>query len=131
MIAANRDEMADRPWSPPARHWPDRPDVTAGRDDLAGGSWLGINETGVVVAILNRRGTLGPMDGMRSRGELVLDALDHADAVEAVEALSALDPAAYRSFNMVIADNRDVFWLAHRGTDGRIWAERVPEGSPC
>ena len=46
--ASNRDEMADRPWSPPARHWPDRTEVVAGRDDLAGGSWLGINDAGVI-----------------------------------------------------------------------------------
>ena len=27
--------------SPPARHWPDRPEIVAGQDTLAGGSWLG------------------------------------------------------------------------------------------
>ena len=26
ILGANRDEMKDRPWSPPGRHWPDRPD---------------------------------------------------------------------------------------------------------
>ena len=30
LIAANRDEMVSRPWRPPARHWPDRPDTVAG-----------------------------------------------------------------------------------------------------
>ena len=30
LIAANRDEMLARSWLPPARHWPDRPDVAAG-----------------------------------------------------------------------------------------------------
>ena len=44
MIGANRDEMIGRPWLPPARHWPDRPEVVAGHDELAGGSWLGIND---------------------------------------------------------------------------------------
>jgi hypothetical protein len=41
----------------------------------------------------------------------VLEALDHADAREAARALSAIDPDAYRPFNMVIADNRDAWWL--------------------
>ena len=45
LIAANRDEMRDRPWDAPARHWPDRPDIVAGLDRLAGGSWLGLNDT--------------------------------------------------------------------------------------
>src|SRR5689334_23299078 len=99
LIAANRDEMGDRPWRAPARHWPDRPDVVAGLDELAGGSWLGLNDAGVVAGILNREGTLGPAAGKRSRGELVLEALDHADAAEAARALSHLDPRAYRPFN--------------------------------
>ena len=83
ILAANRDEMRDRPWHPPGRHWPDRPEVVAGRDALAGGSWLGLNDQGVVAGVLNRYGSLGPQDGMRSRGELVLEALDHADAARA------------------------------------------------
>lgn len=116
LLAANRDEMVDRPWAPPGRHWPDRPEVIAGLDRTAGGSWLGLNDHGVVAAILNRRGSLGPAAGKRSRGELVLEALDHADAVAAAEALAELNPAAYRSFNMVVADNRDAYWLRNPGT---------------
>lgn len=115
LIAANRDERLDRPWRPPARHWPDRPEVIAGQDELAGGSWLGVNDHGVVAAILNRVGSLGPEPGKRSRGELVLDALDHADAAEAADALARLDGRAYRTFNMVIADSHDVIWLRHGG----------------
>ena len=46
VIGANRDEMAGRPWRGPGRHWPDRPEVTAGQDELAGGTWLGLNEHG-------------------------------------------------------------------------------------
>jgi hypothetical protein len=64
---------------------------------------------------------------MRSRGELVLEALDHADAVAAAAALSYLDPAAYRTFNLIVADNRDAFWLRHSGT-GRIVAHPLADG---
>ncbi len=115
IIGANRDEMIGRPALPPARHWPDRPEVVAGLDRLAFGSWLGINDWGVAAAVLNRHGSLGPAPGQRSRGELVLEALDHPDAVAAAEALSHLDPAAYRTFNLIVADNRDAFWLRHAG----------------
>src|SRR6202012_5431738 len=96
LIGANRDEMIDRPWLPPGRHWPDRPEVIAGQDTLAGGSWLGGNDHGGGGGILNRPRSLGPAAGQRSRGELVLEALDHADAAAAAEALSAIEPAAYR-----------------------------------
>jgi uncharacterized protein with NRDE domain len=117
VIGANRDEMLGRTALAPARHWPDRPEVIAGLDQLAHGSWLGINDWGVAAAVLNRHGSLGPAPGQRSRGELVLEALDHPDAVAAAEALSHLDPAAYRTFNLIVADNRDAFWLRH--ADGK------------
>ncbi|MBI1244263.1 MAG: hypothetical protein GC202_04585 [Alphaproteobacteria bacterium] len=127
LLAANRDEMRDRPWRPPARHWPDRPEVVAGLDELAGGTWLGLNDHGVVSSILNRRGTLGPAADKRSRGELVLEALDHADAADAGRALGQIDPAAYRPFNMVIADDQDAFWLKSTGA-GRVTVAPIPPG---
>ena len=127
VIGANRDEMIGRAALPPARHWPDRPEVVAGKDLLAGGSWLGVNDWGVAAAVLNRHGSLGPAEGQRSRGELVLEALDHPDAVAAAEALSHLDPAAYRTFNLIVADNRDAFWLRH--ADGKnVDAWPIDEG---
>ena len=115
LIGANRDEMIERPSRAPDRHWPDRPEVVGGLDVLAGGSWLGVNDWGVAAAVLNRHGSLGPAPDRRSRGELVLEALDHADAVAAAEALSHLEPAAYRTFNLIVADDRDTFWLRHAG----------------
>jgi len=127
IIGANRDEMMSRPWRPPGRHWPDRPEVVAGLDELAGGSWLGLNDHGVVAGALNRPGSLGPAPGLRSRGELVLEALDHADAADAAAALGELDGRAYRPFNLFVADNRDSFWL--RNLDGRqVEVFPVPEG---
>ncbi|MCP5367179.1 MAG: NRDE family protein [Hyphomicrobiales bacterium] len=114
LLAANRDEMADRPWDPPGRHWPGRPGTRAGRDRLAGGTWLGLNDAGVVAGILNRRHSLGPAPGMASRGELPLRALDAADAQEAVANVrAAVAEAPYRPFNMVIADAAAGFWLRH------------------
>ena len=130
IIAANRDEMESRPWRAPARHWPDRPEVVAGLDVLAGGSWLGLNDHGLVAGILNRTGSLGPQSGRRSRGELVLEALDHADARLAAAALGALEPRSYRPFNMVIADNADAFWLRHADPTGSLPVDRpsLPPG---
>ncbi|MBT3927798.1 MAG: hypothetical protein HOM52_06090 [Rhodospirillaceae bacterium] len=127
LVAANRDEMFERDWSGPARHWPDRADIVAGRDNLAGGSWLGVNDSGVIAGILNRMGSLGPSEDKRSRGELVLEALDHGDAADAAEALMALNGDAYRPFNLVVADNSDAFWLRHDGA-GPIGCQAIPPG---
>lgn len=129
LLAANRDEMADRPSRAPGRHWPDRPEVMGGQDVLSGGSWLAMNDHGVVAAVLNRRGSLGPAADKRSRGELTLEALDHADAAAAAWALADLDPAGYRSFNLVIADERDAFWLRNLGEEAEgIEVRPLPRG---
>ncbi|MBL6933223.1 MAG: NRDE family protein [Rhodospirillales bacterium] len=112
IIAANRDEKIDRPSLPPARHWSDRMNVIAGQDQLAGGTWLGINDDGVVAGILNRTGTLGPDPSLRSRGELPLEALDHAEAEEVAAALFDLDPTAYRPFNLFVGDAKEAFWIS-------------------
>ncbi|WBO60124.1 NRDE family protein [Acidocella sp. MX-AZ03] len=56
-IAANRDEMKNRPWDAPAEYWPG---ICGGRDRLGGGSWAALNRAGVFAALLNRHGTLGP-----------------------------------------------------------------------
>lgn len=130
LIAANRDEKLNRPWLPPARHWPDRPDVYGGKDLLKGGTWLAINDFGVVAAVLNREGSLGPKEGLRTRGELPLEALDHADADTAIEMLADINKSSFRSFNLVIADNESAYWLKSDSliNNGRVEVFEVPSG---
>ena len=128
ILAANRDEMTDRPWRPPGRYWPDRAEVTAGRDEFAGGTWLGLNDWGVIAGVLNRPGSLGPDPGLRSRGELPLEALDHAEASPAAAAMAAVEPDSYRSFNMVVADAGEAFWLCSRGGGEAVHMAPIPEG---
>lgn len=128
VLGANRDERIDRPWRPPARHWPDRPNVVAGRDEIAGGTWLGLNDEGVVATVANRRGTLGPAPGKRSRGELPLMALDHDDAARAARAIAALDGAPWRPFNLVIADARGAFWLRRGAASTTIESRPLAPG---
>lgn len=126
LLAANRDERLDRAWDPPAAHWPGRPGVVAGRDRAGGGTWMGVNRAGVVAAVLNRPGSLGPAPGKRSRGELPLLALAHASAAEAAGALAALDAGAYRPFNLVVADARDAVFLRGPGAGRPQGAELAP-----
>jgi uncharacterized protein with NRDE domain len=104
LIGANRDEMVARAWDPPAEFWPEYPGVVAGRDRTANGTWLGLNRHGMMAAILNRHGTLGPAAGKRSRGELPLLALAQSNLDQAAAEIQKLDAGQYRSFNFVIAD---------------------------
>ena len=65
---------------------------------------------GLVAAVLNRPGSLGPAPGKRSRGELPLIALEAASADEATRHIADLDAGEWRSFNLVLAD-RDSAWF--------------------
>jgi hypothetical protein len=127
LLAANRDERLDRPWDAPGAHWPDQPDIVGGRDRLGGGSWMGINAAGVVAAVLNRTGSLGPAPGKRSRGELPLLGLRHSTAASAASAIVALDGRTFRSFNFVAAD-RDAVWFVRNDDAGQIEATALPAG---
>jgi hypothetical protein len=117
LLAANRDERLDRAWDPPAAHWPEHPDTIGGRDRGAGGTWMALRG-GVVAAVLNRPGSLGPAPGKRSRGELPLLALASGTAEDAAEAIAALDAGAWRPFNMVVADASGAWFLRGLG-EGR------------
>lgn len=130
LLALNRDERLDRPWLPPGRHWPDRPEVVGGRDLEGGGTWLGVNDASLVAGVMNRVGSLGPEPGKRTRGELPLKALAHRGARAAVLELGGLDAGAYRAFNMVVADANDAFWLRYTGKKGpgKIQVFALPPG---
>src|SRR5205085_4620872 len=91
VVVANRDEQLDRKSSPPFR-WPEG--FFAPRDDVAGGTWLGVNDRGVFVGITNRY--LGGRDATRSsRGELVVRALGMSSARAIHDAMQSVDPARY------------------------------------
>lgn len=127
LFAANRDEQVDRPWDAPAAYWADYPGVVAGRDQTGGGTWMGMNGDGVVAAVLNRQGTLGPVEGKRSRGILPLIALAHSTAAASVAAIAALDAGQWRGFNMVLADAHGAVFVRGLGS-GHPEAETLAPG---
>ena len=101
-VAANRDELLDRPSTPP-RASGDDPAVLAPRDEEAGGTWIGVNSGGLLVAITNR--WVDGLAGERSRGLLVSDALHEFDAASAVRHVQdALGSHEYEGFNLLVAD---------------------------
>jgi len=128
IIATNRDEMNNRKSLPPGRHWKDKPHIFAGKDLLAGGSWLGVNDSGVVAGIMNRKNCLGPMENKKSRGELVLNALDHEDAVKSSNAIVKIQKDNYRGFNMFIGDNSNSYWIKSEETSLDIECINISDG---
>src|ERR1019366_10453441 len=72
VVAANRDEQLDRPAHPLCVLRESNPRILGGRDDLAGGTWLAVNDHGGVAGLTNRPSSGGRDLSKRSRGELPL-----------------------------------------------------------
>jgi len=112
IVAANRDERYNRPSAAPT-FWHTEPQILAGRDLVAGGTWLGINECGLLVGVLNRP-SVGETDSSkdtRSRGLLCRDLLKLKTADAAVEFVKT-EKAEYQPFTLVFADSKTA-WIAY------------------
>lgn len=110
ILVANRDERLDRPSEAPRRRTDPRPH-TAGRDRVAGGTWLGVNEAGLVVGLTNHwTGT--PADPRRaSRGPIVTALMRESTVEEVARHLARLDPQRTNAFLL----------LAARAGEGAAW----------
>ena len=103
LVAHNREELYDRPSQVP-RIQSGRPRLVCGIDRKAGGTWLGVNQHGLFVAVCNRPKKVVPSDP-RSRGLLCRELLGSANAKEAVEmAARELATGCYAGANYVCAD---------------------------
>lgn len=110
LAATNRDELYARPADPPRVDRSGPLALLAPRDPVAGGTWIGVNEARVLVAITNRFGV--PRDDRRrSRGLLVTDALAHGSASAAEGWLRSLRGEDTNGFHLLVAD-ADVALLA-------------------
>jgi len=111
VIAANRDERLARPGLPPAelgrepRRW-------GGRDAELGGSWMGVSERGLFVGLTNQRTDEAPDRQLRSRGEVVVEALACADLRDLSRFIRQLDARRYNPFNLLYGDGR-ALWVAY------------------
>lgn len=103
VAATNRDELTGRPAEAPRLDRTGPLPFLAPRDAVAGGTWLGVNGAGVLVAITNRFGV--PRDpARRSRGLLVADALAHGSASGAEPWLRSLRGDDANGFHLLVAD---------------------------
>lgn len=105
-VAANRDEVLVRPATGP-RRWGGE-DFVAPRDEVGGGSWLGLTSRGLFVAVTNRFGAQKD-DTRQSRGHLVLDALRQPSAAALHAWLATLAPTRFNAFHLVYSDGVDTF----------------------
>jgi uncharacterized protein with NRDE domain len=111
-VAANRDEYLERPAEGPALRAGRNGPIVAPLDRRAGGTWWGLNATGVFAAVTNRPNAQ-PDPTRRSRGQLVLDLLAAGSAQDAAALSEALGHAQYNPFNLFLADERDAFAVVY------------------
>ncbi len=126
VLAGNRDEAHVRPTAPLAR-WADAPHVLAGRDLEAGGTWLGVTESGRWATVTNVRDPKvggSPPASVRpdrlSRGALVAGFLRGSDAPADYAAQVQAERDAYNGFNLLVGDGADVWIASSRRGAGRL-----------
>lgn len=120
VVAANRDEFYPRP-TMAAAHWPDAPQVIGGIDLEAGGTWLGITETGRFAAVTNVREP-NMAKGACSRGALTRDFL--LSDLSAADYVQQIDGQLYSGFNLLLSDGESLVYGSNR--DGQ--ARTLPPG---
>ena len=121
VLAANRDEFYARPTANAAR-WPDASQVFGGIDLEAGGTWLGITETGSFAAITNVREP-NMAKGAISRGALTRDFL--LSDTPATTYAEQLDGSAYAGFNLLLGDGKSLVYCSNRGGEIRELAPGI------
>jgi uncharacterized protein with NRDE domain len=112
-LAGNRDEYHARP-TLPAAFWPDHPEVLAGRDLKAGGTWLGVTRQGRFAAITNYRDPSQFEQQRRSRGELPQEFLLGNMPPKAWLETLKTRLSDYNDFNLLAGDETELCCLESR-----------------
>ncbi|RJX76236.1 NRDE family protein [Pseudomonas sp. LS-2] len=109
ILAANRDEFYARP-TLPLGQWEEAPNVYAGRDLEAGGTWLGVSADGRFAALTNIRDP-GKPPGRRSRGELVAHFLNSPLSIDEYLREVAGRSAEYGGFNLLVGNRQELHFI--------------------
>jgi uncharacterized protein with NRDE domain len=117
VVAANRDEFHARPASR-AAWWPDHPEILAGRDLQAKGTWLGISRGGRFASVTNYRGATDP-GAAKSRGALVAGFLSNGSSPGSYARTVENEKESFSGFNLLVADQDSLWWLSNRGNGAR------------
>lgn len=92
--------------------WQDRPEILAGRDLEARGTWMGVSRSGRFAAVTNYRGAREPR-ARESRGALVTAALLAPSSAHIVAELESRKEH-YSGFNLLVVDDEELWSLSNR-----------------
>lgn len=110
LLATNRDEFYERP-TRPAQFWENHPDLLAGKDLKAGGTWMGITKNHRFAALTNYRDMTTIKENAPSRGHIVTDFLN--SDVSPVEFFQSMKPIAadYNGFNLLFGTTDNLYYF--------------------
>ena len=123
VVAANRDEWRERP-ADPAKWW-DTPEILAGRDRQAGGTWMGITPEGRFAAVTNFRDPADKRSTARSRGSLITEFLGGDMAPLAFANSLVPHVRDYNGFNLILGDGESLLYFGSREGEAREIAPGV------
>ena len=112
LLAANRDEFHAR-LTRPARFWKEHPELLAGKDLEAGGTWMGVTRQGRFAAITNFRDPARTAPAPRSRGDLPLEFLTGDESPDSfLQRVSARD-TDYAGYNLLLGDAVSLWYYSN------------------
>lgn len=114
VLAANRDENYLRPTAT-ARFWDDVPQILAGRDLQAGGTWLGVSRNGRLAALTNFYGPDEYFADELSRGALIPEFLSGDVSPDNFLELLMQNGDRYNGFGLVFGDLNGLSFYSNRG----------------
>lgn len=123
IIAGNRDEFYQRKTSP-AHFWEDHPDLLAGRDLEAGGTWMGITKKGKISLVTNYRDLYNLKPDAPSRGQLVMNYLLNGDQPRNYLNSIAETGSIYNGFNLIVGYPDEL----HYYSNYKKGVEKIPDG---
>lgn len=113
VLAANRDEYHERSSDPLAK-WPPPSDILAGRDQRAGGAWLGLDRTRRFGVVTNFRDLQRPRRSAPSRGRLIPEYLAGTAGPQDYLAQLETDAPGYSGFNLLVGDLEQLWYASNR-----------------
>jgi len=112
IIAANRDEFYNRQASP-ADFWKECPDILAGKDLQAKGTWLGITKKGRFSALTNYRDLKNINQDAPTRGKLTIDFLKgNYSPLEYYNNIKK-DAGSFNGYNLITGTIEDLYYFSN------------------
>lgn len=129
IIGSNRDEELSRKSLFPGRHWPATyPNIIGGYDIKAQGSWIAINDFGILAIMHNRKLEENNLSNKKSRGSIILDLLNFDNIESSIDYLKNLNQSIYNGFNVIICDKNMCYWGKHNSVNKKIKIQEINEG---